>query len=577
MATFEQIEQSLSHQMRLWERSTKRQQIPRSALFGLQIGLSVSIIMTIFGRLVFHLTDLQLIIIILSLILFCVSTMVIYLQVKRLSIRLLSQQFDQTFDLQEQTSTALELLSNTIQADPTIKNHQVHHAYQVSQSININQRIHPLPNRSDWIRTLILGVVLIALLLILPAHKASQEATNLQNEPETAIIQGVQEDIQEIVREIALDPVLQDETRQALMEELSAIVDTLNHESISVDEALALIDEAQTQLQNQASTIRAELDEQNQALEQALETLQNEDASFNTLEEALQNLAEQIEQAEEQSISAEQIAQAAEQLSEQAPELAEQLQQIAEQIAQDPQSAQETIEQALDELQQLQQEQMQQEQEADNLESLAEQLQQEATEPEHQDGESEQSEGLQSTDDTGGEEPQEGESGDTPSEEGAQEGQEGEQSSEQSPEGEDSAEEPSSDSGDTDQEQGENNSSSNQEGESNTQQSASSDPAQQDDLTTQEGEAIMRQDTISVPQRILDESESEIRLETDETTSQYGDFVDNPTGTITVPYNEVFNTYHNSATSALDQSYIPIGLRDVVRDYFTAITPTDNR
>jgi hypothetical protein len=40
-----------------------------------------------------------------------------------------------------------------------------------------------------------------------------------------------------------------------------------------------------------------------------------------------------------------------------------------------------------------------------------------------------------------------------------------------------------------------------------------------------------------------------------------------------VPYNEVFSDYSEAANRALDQDYIPLGLRDVVRDYFSSLEP----
>ncbi len=50
---------------------------------------------------------------------------------------------------------------------------------------------------------------------------------------------------------------------------------------------------------------------------------------------------------------------------------------------------------------------------------------------------------------------------------------------------------------------------------------------------------------------------------------QEGNFAENPNGQVTVPYNQVFSNYANAANRALDSDYVPLGLRDVVRDYFT--------
>jgi hypothetical protein len=35
----------------------------------------------------------------------------------------------------------------------------------------------------------------------------------------------------------------------------------------------------------------------------------------------------------------------------------------------------------------------------------------------------------------------------------------------------------------------------------------------------------------------------------------------------------VFSDYSRSASRALDSAYIPLGMRDIVRDYFTSLEP----
>jgi uncharacterized membrane protein len=52
-----------------------------------------------------------------------------------------------------------------------------------------------------------------------------------------------------------------------------------------------------------------------------------------------------------------------------------------------------------------------------------------------------------------------------------------------------------------------------------------------------------------------------------------GDFADNPTGTISVPYQEVFQVYRGAVDQALDSGNVPLALRDVVRGYFTSLDP----
>jgi hypothetical protein len=52
-----------------------------------------------------------------------------------------------------------------------------------------------------------------------------------------------------------------------------------------------------------------------------------------------------------------------------------------------------------------------------------------------------------------------------------------------------------------------------------------------------------------------------------------GDFEDNPIGESRVTYDTVFNAYQDAANRALESDYVPLGLRDVVYDYFTSLEP----
>ena len=40
-----------------------------------------------------------------------------------------------------------------------------------------------------------------------------------------------------------------------------------------------------------------------------------------------------------------------------------------------------------------------------------------------------------------------------------------------------------------------------------------------------------------------------------------------------VPYEEVYSDYRRAAYIALEEEYIPLGLREYVKDYFTSLEP----
>jgi len=85
-----------------------------------------------------------------------------------------------------------------------------------------------------------------------------------------------------------------------------------------------------------------------------------------------------------------------------------------------------------------------------------------------------------------------------------------------------------------------------------------------------------RYEAIFAPLRLGDTGEDEniiLAPDTDNEPFREGDFSDNESGNITVPYNQVFDTYIQGANTALENSYIPLGMRDVIRQYFTSLAP----
>jgi hypothetical protein len=44
-------------------------------------------------------------------------------------------------------------------------------------------------------------------------------------------------------------------------------------------------------------------------------------------------------------------------------------------------------------------------------------------------------------------------------------------------------------------------------------------------------------------------------------------------GVATIPYSEVYASYAAAAAEAMEREYVPTGLRDYVRDYFSRLEP----
>jgi hypothetical protein len=92
-----------------------------------------------------------------------------------------------------------------------------------------------------------------------------------------------------------------------------------------------------------------------------------------------------------------------------------------------------------------------------------------------------------------------------------------------------------------------------------------------------DGQGQGQYDPVYAPQRIGGQSGSDFQEQLNGDASQspvqQGDFSQNPNGNVNVPYDQVFSDYSNAANRALESDYIPLGLRDVVHDYFSSLEP----
>ena len=103
-----------------------------------------------------------------------------------------------------------------------------------------------------------------------------------------------------------------------------------------------------------------------------------------------------------------------------------------------------------------------------------------------------------------------------------------------------------------------------------------SEQSQADANNNPDGIGERQFEPVNVPRRIGGDAngDNNIQLPADPNAPvQEGNFSENPNGQVTVPYNQVFSDYANAANRALDSDYVPLGLRDVVRDYFTSLEP----
>jgi hypothetical protein len=72
-------------------------------------------------------------------------------------------------------------------------------------------------------------------------------------------------------------------------------------------------------------------------------------------------------------------------------------------------------------------------------------------------------------------------------------------------------------------------------------------------------------DPLTIPGQDTGEGETQVREQTDSLPGAPGEAL--------VPYREVFYDYLDAANQAIEQSYIPSGLKDYVREYFSQLEP----
>lgn len=530
-----------------------------------------------------------------------------------------AQDFDLRFDLKERISTALELSSGMLAAPAIIREHQLEDARIAANKINTTD---VLPLRVRWIEIILLVVAIVvmaaAILIEPPFEKELREV-----EERNAAAAARREELQEIRETIAQDESLTEEQREEITRPIEEAIEDLEQDNISEAETMAELAEAEQELRDMASDGQTA---EERAAQQAAgrELSENEDSEnlgealeSNDLRQAAEetrDLSEDTEgmSEEQRGELADQLEAAADQLEETNPEVADRLREAAEALREgDLERAQEALEEAA----QLMEEQAEaNEEQAEAAERAADQLEQtrqQMVESGQQQGEGQQGEQTSA---------QPGQSQQSEQGAGQQDRQTAGQPGEQSDQAQPGAGQPSSQQGQQgagqpgDQQgsqpaeggsqasSGQGQSSSSQQGGtsqqagsqaggagagdtgspdgSDTNQSGQEQPG---DVDNRVGDDSMRNfEPVFAPERIGDDA----GLGPDMSLSgQVSDDEGDPVaerspneefeGESYVPYDQVFQQYQGEVQRALESDYIPIGMRDIVRAYFTALEPAE--
>ncbi|MCY3779219.1 MAG: hypothetical protein OXG78_02830 [Chloroflexi bacterium] len=554
--------------------------VPRSLIAALILGLVVGVV----GYFRFQLGAEQLALIAGGLCaLGCLLNLLYTLLFPR-SLPVRAKYFDLEFGLQERVSTAFELMHGRIKTHPEIEARQIEDALNHARAIDPKAQI-TMDFRPRELAALLVFVIAMAGLVLLPAIAGEDFITDA---PSVAV-EAAEEDLREILETVATDTNLDDIDRQNLLDALEVALERLQEEEISEEEAFAAMSQLQSQLEEVENRLEDTVELDQSALEAALEALENfippsetegesaEAAGVTQPPEGLEDLSQALEQMAQDAaeMSAEELAQAREALQMAADEIAQMNSEMAEQMDAMAEALEEgnplDLQEQLDAAQEaLSQEQGRQEQnenaqallqeQSERLEEAAESIARQQSQEGQQQGQPEPGEsGQRRTSQQGSQQEAEARSS---ADQGDQEAQRNRPASGESQRGNQDSRASGAGAGDA--------------APSNESLPGSAGEDQGADTNNNPtGNRRIEYEALYSPSGIAGGGQDEIKLETDanDTAIAEGDFDDNPIGESRVSYDTVFSDYQNAANRALESDYVPLGLRDIVRNYFTSLEP----
>ncbi|MFW5691447.1 MAG: hypothetical protein ACOCXZ_02990 [Chloroflexota bacterium] len=600
MSTFPQTEytserDALNAAIRLWERRLRLLQTVAWFARALIPGLAIGVALGVASRLRPLLTNDEVLLAGLLATAISVAGLLAFVWLRRRAPVESARRFDLIFRMQERVSTAFELLDGQIQASAALSSRQVHDAAAHVRTVDPRAGLPVRASRNEWLAVLMLALVFTGLVM-LPNNVTADLTVDPERE---AIIERGLEDVRDAIAQVATDPDLDEATRDDLLEALEASLTTLQDEAITAEEALATLGDVEEVIMREVDSLEQQSLEQQEALQNAADILnppggaddtppdgqpgdspeaQSDPAS--SIESALERMAEEAAANAEESgsggdasSSAQSLQQAADSLGDSQQELADSLRQAAEAMQSgDQEAAQQALQQAQEAAQDAGQQQQSAAQNAQSLEEAAEALNQTQEAFEQQSGApSEQ------------EQEQQGEQGEQASGAGMQdpnqpEGGPGEQTEAQG--GQQSQQAGSTEGGQNPQQSEQPNNGNavgagSQPGDLTEDTTGAAGEFDQEAQPESQPDEVRDYEAVFAPRRSPGQGDTDIVLEPDTSNAplQEGDFSENPEGQSTVPYDQVFSDYANTANTALDQGYIPLALRDVVREYFTSLAP----
>jgi hypothetical protein len=236
----------LSRYLRQWDWQRRKQQLldwlPRSFMVALGISLAVGLL----SRSRPFLTRQEIILLTIGLILMAVSATTMIVLLHRRSLWDQARFADRRLDLRERATTAVEIQINRLQTSPDLASRQLQDAVARVQEIDPKQRLPLTVPLWGWL-PVVVGLALLGLLLWLPNH---QEQMLLEQRALAAAIADQVAELEALSNTIANDQTLTAEQQSALQQPIKEAITTLEGETPSREAAVAALSAAETELRN---------------------------------------------------------------------------------------------------------------------------------------------------------------------------------------------------------------------------------------------------------------------------------------------------------------------------------------
>jgi hypothetical protein len=462
---------------------------------------------------------------------------------------------DGQFRLQERASTAVEIHDGRINTSPIIAEQQLTDTLAAVQRVDARALLPLQLNRQDWL-VILLAVVLLLTAVLLP---------NLQEEillNQRAISKSIAEQVNELEalsEEIRQNPNLTEAQKEEILEPIEQAIEGLGEGQMSQEQAVATLSEAEAELRDLAASSNAE--QLRQQLQQAGEPLASNPNS-QPLGEALQNgnlaqagtaasqLADQLPEMsrEEQLALAEDLMETAQALAGTDEQLAQQLAAAAQALQNgEVTAAQQALREAGATLQQRAQEAAAAQQANEAANALSEGRQavaQAGGQPANPDNMLPENDGRAGENETLGQNPQPGQG------DGQGQGNQGQGPGQAEVQG---------------QGQGQNDG---QNGQLDGSGGGTEGGGHVENVYAPELQDLSQFEGVDVelPAECA-ANPADCGALLNETPTEFSD------ETSVVPYTQVFGDYRNAANEALQDDYIPLGLKGYIRDYFSSLEP----